>query len=125
MKSERILLLQEDVGTGVFRTPTVLQSLKKPSLIPCENKCWILLLPLRVALPLQPVNVRHVEVVQSPGQQMFNAITYNFAKRDGNSQTCHEGRHLLALRCLPEAKLDTPLLVSSLIFDKGLTLELT
>ena len=28
--------------------------------------------------------------------------------------TCHEGRHLLALRCLPEAKLDTPLLVSSL-----------
>ena len=28
--------------------------------------------------------------------------------------TCHEGRHLLALRCRPEAKLDTPLLVSSL-----------
>ena len=65
-----------------------------------------------------------MEVVQSPEHKMFNVITYNFAKRDGNSQTCHEGRHLLALRCLPEAKLDTPLLVSSLMFDKGTTLDL-
>ena len=61
-----------------------------------------------------------MEVVQSPEHKMFNVTAYNF----GNSQTCHEGRHLLALRCLPEAKLDTPLLVSSLMFDKGTTLDL-
>ena len=35
VKSEGILWLQKDIGTGVFCTPTMLQSLKNSKLKPC------------------------------------------------------------------------------------------
>ena len=72
--------------------------------------------PSGIKMPLvnECTQTKHSILTQYQRKYFDTIILLVFRGTRKCCQTCHEGRHLLALRCLPEAKLDTPLLVSSL-----------